>query len=301
MDENGKSLTSGPAGENLILVALNSVDFSATGDEFGPYTLTINAKEESATYTLYQTNWYINGCTKEYFGTCDEITDALAKLGNYEDAIYALKGNVNTNGAIRLYYLDGFRYLAVKTVAYDERNIALQYIIYDATCYVHPETKNMKMDVLILKVNGLKITDNNQPMFRTTATMNGCYVNSTDTVYEEEVAFGKNLKVGIGTGASLGLSFIPGGPLVGFTIGLAADTLIDVSGDALINVLTEDNGNSCVTTKTSVTLADSCVLDTENQKIGAYCDTENVLSPSCSISFFITDGGNASKAVTVTS
>ena len=301
LDENGRTLTSGPAGENFILVALNSVDFSATGDEFGPYTLTINAKEESATYTLYQTNWYINGCSKEYFGTCDEITDALAKLGNYEDAIYALKGNVNTNGAIRIYETDGFRYLAVKTVAYDERNIALQYILYDATCYVHPETKNMKMDVLVLKANGLKITDNNQPMFSTTATMNGCYVNSTDTVYQEEVAFGNSLKVGIGTGAGLGLSFVPGGPLVGFTIGLAADTLVDVGGDALINVLTEDNGNSCVTTKTTVKLEESCVLDTENQKIGAYCDTENVLSPSCSISFFITDGANASKAVTVTS
>ena len=297
VDENGRSHLSGSAGENYIIVYLDPVSFYNTSN-ISEYTLTINAKETSASYTLYQSNWFFNYYDKETFINLPEIQEVINQLNGKSDAINAIQGKVNTNGQIIVYKIDDFRCLAVKTEILPERNVSLKYILYDASASA--KEKTIKLSINVIKVNGLWIVDNENPIFRTSAVMSGCYVDSTDKVYEENISTLETCKFSAETLVALGCSFVPGGPVVGFLVGFAGDLIIDSVADAHIKAYVTDNGGNCVTTNTLVTLKYGCVLDSEGQDIGAYCDIENVSSPIGVINFTITDGSTENPQ-TVTS
>ena len=91
--------------------------------------------------------------------------------------------------------------------------------------------------------------------------------------------------------AAFGLGFIDGpSPVADFTIGVAVDTTIGWVGNAIVSVVTTNNGANGVVTTTSYTLSDGCVLSGKNDKIEMTCENNNTSTTSLTIKWIVTDG-----------
>ncbi len=291
VDENGNAHYSGSAGDNYIIVYMDEIPYSTQTDTAGPFTLTITANEESASYNLEQCNRIHNGLGKEDY--LESIANLLSIVSPNSDAVDAISGNVLTNGNIVEYQIDDFKRLAVKSEQTSYNEIYIDYILYQVE--INRQPNNTKARLEVISSDGLKISQGSAPIFRTNGTINCGLVDSTDEVYEREVKVGNTILWGVSTSISFLLGFIDGpSPVADFAIGVVVDTVVESAGTAIISVSTKDNGDEGVETTTTYTLNGGCTLAGRNDKIEMTCDNNNSATTSVTINWIVTDGDGAS-------
>ena len=138
-------------------------------------------------------------------------------------------------------------------------------------------------------VDGLSIVQNNMPLFITSSPMEGLSISSSDVIYDGQISAAEDIKVGVGTAVGFGLSFVPGGPVVGFLVGMAGDLAVNVVGDAIIKAVTTDNGDTIIFANTEISMPDACALNEVDQYLEAYCTPDSGAATGV-IHFSVTDG-----------
>ncbi|MBR3759419.1 MAG: BACON domain-containing protein, partial [Ruminococcus sp.] len=286
MDSNLKKISSGKSGDNEVIINLSAMPINYEKNSRN-FSITITANNVSKTYNISQCNRAINGLSKEvYF---DSIKNVISNVSANNDALNAIKGNVLTNGKIVEYKIGDFKRLAVKSELNSYNDVIIDYVLYQVE--INKQTNETKGRLEVIQSDGLNLSQGNAPIFTTNGKINCGITNSTDQVYERDVRVGNTIVWGISNLAAFGLGFIDGpSPVADFTIGVAVDTTIGWVGNAIVSVVTTNNGANGVVTTTSYTLSDGCVLSGKNDKIEMTCENNNTSTTSLTIKWIVTDG-----------
>ena len=296
MDTNMKKISSGKSGTNEVIISLSAMPLTYN-DESRNCSITITANDVSKKYNISQCNYIINGINKKTFINNGDIPKLISEAGSTSNAAKALRCELSLN-KIEVYDFRNFRKLAVSSRKLDSSHFVVEYALFMANV----TTKNDELwaEIELLENHGIKLTQNGT-LFTTTATIKSSYADVKDEIYEDKVNRA-NLGVTLASdGLSLACSyFLPiKNKLASFAIGKGRGKLVCGLGKMIVNSVYKSNGNTTVTTSSTVKIEGGCSFtnNTDEVNIIAYGSPDSIANAKSTISLNVVDttGRSCSK------
>ena len=296
MDTNMKKISSGKSGTNEVIISLSAMPLTFN-DESRNCSITITANDVSKKYNISQCNYIINGINKKTFINNGDIPKLISEAGSTSNAAKALRCELSLN-KIEVYDFRNFRKLAVSSRKLDSSHFVVEYALFMANV----TTKNDELwaEIELLENHGIKLTQNGT-LFTTTATIKSSYADVKDEIYEDKVNRA-NLGVTLASdGLSLACSyFLPiKNKLASFAIGKGRGKLVCGLGKMIVNSVYKSNGNTTVTTSSTVKIEGGCSFtnNTDEVNIIAYGSPDSIANAKSTISLNVVDttGRSCSK------
>ena len=282
MNENGASVTGGNSGSSFVYVKMDQFPFDLN-DKTREAHFTIRANDKSETYTLVQSNRSYNGLSKADY-VADVTNDYIAKRPNVfssdPEGAQILKGDIITNGEIRLISFSASHYLAVSSKAIDEGMNEIIIEIMEFKAHKGLDEDSMEPFIKVTENNmlGMMIVKGDDPMISCNYGIYATEIDVTDPKYDKNLAISKCITVPLNITKDIILGYVLGEvePTAAYLIGVGTTAIIDGGGELVVNLIHKDLGSDGVLSATcGYSIQDGCNLSKKDDILQVSVDAEN--------------------------